>query len=46
MLKYLKSLLNNILYIINIKGYIRVKVKVIYKDVSNYLVTGFRLVIN
>jgi len=46
MLKYLKSLLDNILYIINIKGYIRVKVKAMHKDVSNYLITGFRLVIN
>ena len=44
--KYPKSLLNSILYIINIRGYIRAKVKVIYRDISNYFITSYKLVIN
>jgi hypothetical protein len=46
MLKYLKSSLNNILYIINIRGCIRVEVNIIYKDISNYFIISNRLIIN
>ena len=44
--KYPKSSLNSILYIINIRGYTRAKVKVIYRDISNYSITSYELVIN
>jgi hypothetical protein len=44
--EYPESLLNSILYIINIRGYMRAKVKVIYGDISNYFITSCKLVIN
>jgi len=44
--KYPKSSLNSILYIINMRGYMRAKVEVIYRDISNYFITSCELVIN
>jgi len=44
--KYPKSLLNSILHIINMRGRMRAEVKVIYRDISNYFITSYELVIN
>jgi len=44
--KYPKNSLNSILHIINIRGYMRAEVKVIYGDISNYFITSYKPVID
>ena len=44
--EYPESSLNDILHIIDVRGYTRAEVEAIHGDISNYFITSYEPVIN